>query len=282
VPGVIMVTGAYGYLGSLLRRRLDVEGWTTVALVRQPRLGDRAFAYALGDAPPREAFEGVDALVHCAWDFSRHKEAEVERVNVAGSVSLLRAASKAGVGRSLFISSMSAYPGTQQLYGRAKLAVEQACIDIGGIAVRPGLVYGDAPAGMAGALMALTKLPLIPVIGGDARQFPVHQDDLADAIANVLAAPGWLPETFGIAQPEPVGFRELLASFAAQHGRHPRFVPIPAQLVLGALRAAERLHVHLPLRSDSVSGLIHPAPAVPSSEAFPRLLEQLRTLRREA
>jgi nucleoside-diphosphate-sugar epimerase len=272
-----LITGAHGYLGSLLRTRLEADGWTTTALVRSPRAGERAERWALGGAPDRRTLEGADALVHCAYDFGPRSPDELWEVNVRGSEMLLRAAHGAGVQRLLSLSSMSAYEGTGQHYGRAKLELERLTLELGGLAVRPGLVYGDAPAGMAGALHKLTRLPLVPVIGGaSARQFPVHEDDFADAVVGILDSDTWTPEVIGIAQPTSISFRELLEGFARQLGRKPRFVPVPWQLVFWTLRAAEMAHLPVPLRADSVLGLVRPAPSVPRSAAFPGLQASLR------
>ena len=62
--------------------------------------------------------------------------------------------------RILVLSSMSAFEGTRQLYGRAKLAIETMTVASGGCALSPGLVYGERPGGMAGALRELTRLPV--------------------------------------------------------------------------------------------------------------------------
>jgi nucleoside-diphosphate-sugar epimerase len=274
----IAITGAYGYLGSLLRRRLERAGWQTRALVRSPRTGDLAVAWHLTDASSEQALAGADALLHCAYDLAAVRREDIWRTNVDGTRRLLDSAKQAGVTRVLVLSSMSAYEGTTQAYGQAKLEIERLTISAGGIAVRPGLVYGDSPGGMAASLLKVTKLPLVPLIGGGARQFPVHEDDLASSIQAVLEAPTWAPEVFGIAQPDAVSFRALLASLAAKDGRRCRFVHVPWQLVYAALRLLEVTRIPLPLRSDSLLGLVRPAPSVPRSRAFPGLVESLRQL----
>lgn len=277
MPGTALVTGAYGYLGGLIRHRLDDAGWETTALVRKPAPGDRAVAWRLGDALP-DSVIGAGALVHCAYDFTPWEQADIWRVNVEGSATLLRSSVARGIERNLVLSSMSAYAGTRQLYGRAKLDIEATTLSLGGVAVRPGLVYGATPAGMAGTLVKLTSLPLVPLIGGSARQFPVHEDDFAAVIVDLLSEPTWTPEVIGIAQQEPVSFRTLLEALAVRRGRSCRFVPVPWRAVYAGLRIAERVGIPMPLRADSVLGLVRPAPFVPRSRAHPRLLESVRPL----
>jgi nucleoside-diphosphate-sugar epimerase len=278
VASTALITGAYGYLGSIIRSRLESAGWATVALVRRPRPDDRAVAWALGDRPPAHVLERADALVHCAYDFAQRGRSDVWVVNVDGTSALLDSARHAGVPRMLVLSSMSAYPGTQQLYGQAKLAIEELTTRSGGIAIRPGLVYGPAAGGVVGVLQRLAKLPLVPIVGGDARQFPVLAEDLTGVVLVILEAPSWAPEVFGVAQPRPMKFRQIMAALARRADRRCRFVPVPWRLAYGALCLVEATGARLPLRSDSVLGLVRPAPFVPRSTAFPKLLNELSDL----
>jgi nucleoside-diphosphate-sugar epimerase len=274
-----IITGAYGYVGSLIRAHLEADGWTTTGLVRRPRAGDRAHAWALGQSPERSVLEGIDALVHCAYDFGPRTTRRLWKINVEGSGQLLHAAHAAGVKRLLFVSSMSAYAGTDQAYGRIKLAVEEIVASLGGVSVRPGLVYGDRPAGMAGTLVRIARLPIVPVIAAQsARQFPVHEADLAGAIRRILDDEDWVPETFGIAQRSSVSLRELLEAFAGGGGPRALFLPVPWRAIYWPLCFAEAAHLPLPLRSDSLLGLVRPANEVPRSAAFPDLLTDLRSL----
>ena len=282
MPGVAAITGAYGYLGGVIRALLEARGWETVAFVRTPRAGDRAVAWRLADETPEQALGGVDVLVHCAYDFGSVREDDIWDVNVRGTEQLLDAAAGAGVARVLVVSSMSAYPGTTQIYGRAKLAIEALALARGGIAVRPGLVYGPDPGGIAGAILRVAGLPVVPVIAPRARQFPVHQDDLARSIARILEAPEWHPEIIGIAQPQAMPFADVIRALAALRGRSPWICPVPWQIAHRALRLAEAAHVDLGFRSDSILGLVRTGASVPRSEAFPDLLESLRELTPEA
>lgn len=126
--------------------------------------------------------------------------------------------------------------------------------------------------------MKLTRLPLLPVIGGSARQFPVHEDDLAAVIVELLGVEAWTADVIGVAQSTPVSFCALLRALAARQGRTPRFLPIPWRLVYATLRLAELVGIPAPLRADSVLGLVRPAPFVPSSIAYRDVLGVVRVL----
>jgi len=269
---VVAITGAGGYLGSVLVGAFGAAGYAVRRLVRAPAAGSSDRFFDLRTAETAGALDGVDVLVHCAYDMTLTRRADIWQVNVFGTVALLDQAVSAGVPRSLVVSSMSAYKGTRQLYGRSKLAVEVAARARGMCVVRPGLVYGSSWGGMAGTLRRLTALPVLPDFGRAARQFTVLQDDFASAMVALAGADSVPTVPVGIAHPEAVGFAQLLSAFAADAGRPgPHFVPVPPMAAYGALRALEVLRVGLPVRADSLLGLARPAPEVPNSDVLARL-----------
>lgn len=264
----IAITGASGYLGTLLMRRFASEGWTTIPLVRTPRAtSDRQFR--LGTPLPAEALADVDVLIHTAYDMAMTTETDIWRVNVEGSRLLLQAASQARVERVIVLSSMSAYTGTTQLYGRAKLEIEDIAQQHEAVVARPGLVIGPGLGGMAGALAKLVALPITPTVRGAGHQFPVTAEDFVDSM-HLLATTHLPPsEPVGIASQTSVPFDDLLRSIASAAGtRPPRLVPVPWQMIYGALRLGEAARIKLPFRADSLLGLVRPAPHVPGVSAL--------------
>jgi nucleoside-diphosphate-sugar epimerase len=272
---VAAVTGASGYLGAQICDALESSGWHVIRLVRSPgKSRGRALPYDLATpvtARVREALRSANALVHAAYDLSLTSRADVWRVNVEGTHRLLEAAKEADVGRIIVFSSMSAFAGTSQLYGGAKLDIEAMTIECGGCAVRPGLVYSDQAGGMAGAMRKLTTLPVVPVIAGGAGVYTVREEDLMRAIALLASATTLEPGTISIAHPSRVTMKNLLRTFAAQENQRCRFVPVPWQPVYWLLRGSELMRLHLPFRADSLLGLIHAAPGLAGEDQLARL-----------
>lgn len=272
---VAAVTGASGYLGSQICDTLESKGWQVVRLARSPgRSHGQVLPYDLATpvtAQVREALRSANTLIHAAYDLSLTSPADIWRVNVEGTRRLLEAAKKAAVGRIIVFSSMSAFAGTSQLYGRAKLDIEAMTIEFGGCAVRPGLVYSDRAGGMAGAMRKLTTLPIVPVIAGGAGVYTAREEDLMRAIALLASATTLEPGTISIAHPSRVTLLNLLRTFAAQENRQCRFVPVPWQLVYWLLRSGELMRLHLPFRADSLLGLIHTAPSLAGGDQLARL-----------
>jgi nucleoside-diphosphate-sugar epimerase len=271
----VAVTGASGYLGSRVCARFESRGWRVIRLVRSPRPGhaDERY-YDIAEPLSAKLLAPADVLVHTAYDFSFTRRADIWRVNVAGTERLLAAAAVARVRRIIVFSTMSAYDGTTQLYGRAKLAIEAATRAAGGCVVRPGLVYGEHPGGMVGGLRRAARLPLVPLVLGASGLYPVHEEDLVSVVV-ALADLDPVPKgPIGVAVHEPVPFRALMEALA--DGRRCRFVPVPWQVLYAALRLGELVRLPLPFRADSLIGLVRPAPAVPGVEDLARLGVKLR------
>jgi nucleoside-diphosphate-sugar epimerase len=268
----VAITGARGYVGSLLRRTFTVEGWRVVSLVRQGLPGEAdTLPYDLAQAPSPNLLDGIDTLVHCAWDLSLTRRADIWRVNVGGTATLLRLAARAGVWRVIFVSSMSAYHGTNQLYGRAKLECENTAASLGQGVVRLGLVYGSGWGGMAGALRRMTRLPVTPLLAGESHQYTVHEEDAATAVVRLASLQEIPVLPLGIAHPEPVKFDRLVRAIGRADGHVPHLVPVPWQLAYATLRAGEVAGAHMPFRADSLLGLARPAHEVPNQIAATEL-----------
>lgn len=270
-PLDVAVTGTSGYVGSRVAGALERHGHHVRRLQRSGN-GPAVFRYSLPDAPTSEALAGADALVHCAYDFAPTTWPEIVRANVDGTARLFEAARAAGVGALIFISSMSAFDGCKSMYGRAKLEAERRVTALGGIVVRPGLVYGSASGGMVAALSKLLGIPLMtPLVGrGDQVLYLVHEDDLGEMIAELCEHPPAHSAPIIAASARPFTLREILALLARQRGVRRAFVPVPWRLEWGALRTAEALGLHIRLRSDSLVSLLNQdrAPNFASAAAF--------------
>ena len=121
---IAAITGANGYVGTIVAEALMAAGFEVRRLVRRPRPETTDHGYEISAGCSPDALKGVDLLIHCAYNFSATSRSEVWAANVYGTRSLMDLAVSTGVRRTIFVSSMSAYPGTRQIYGRGKLASE--------------------------------------------------------------------------------------------------------------------------------------------------------------
>jgi nucleoside-diphosphate-sugar epimerase len=259
----VAITGANGYVGTTLRAAFAASGYRVITLQRSaPATGEVSehVPYSLEDGPAAPLPQDVTAVIHCAYDLVARSHAEIERINLGGTEKLLRAVGDVPV---VLISSMSAYSGTHQIYGRTKLACEDLVAGQGGTSLRLGLVHGSGDGGMIGALRKVAGLPLVPVLRPDSYQYAVHAEDMARCVvATVEQSPPH--RVLGVADPRRVPFSEVIRTLRAAATSTPlRPVPVSSALLYRALRTAEAVGLRIGFRADSLLGLMHPAPNVP-------------------
>jgi dihydroflavonol-4-reductase len=115
--GDTLVTGATGFVGAAVARRLIAAGKSLRFLVRAGsdtrNIDGLPGARAIGDlgdaASLKKAADGCDAVFHVAADYRLWvpNPAEIYRINVEGSVALVRAATAAGARRIVYCSSVA-------------------------------------------------------------------------------------------------------------------------------------------------------------------------------
>lgn len=165
----VLVTGANGFVGSHLCERLAQLGFSVRAMVRRSsnlqwirelRL-ELAYADLCDPATLWVAVQGCELVFHLGAAVRTRDHCEFERVNAAGTGSLVQACIKAGVRRFVLFSSMAAagpaltprelVRETQECrpvsdYGAAKLKAEQAVLDergrLNSVVIRFPAIYG--------------------------------------------------------------------------------------------------------------------------------------------
>ena len=114
--GTVLVTGASGFVGSAVARRLREAGFSVRALVRPTsptaHLADVGLDFVTGDlrdpSSLRGALAGVHSLFHVAADYrmwARNPQDMID-TNVAGTRALMQEAMHAGVERVVYTSSV--------------------------------------------------------------------------------------------------------------------------------------------------------------------------------
>ncbi|MCK9283055.1 MAG: SDR family oxidoreductase [Rhodocyclaceae bacterium] len=292
----VLVTGATGFVGRALCPALALCGHDVLAGVRKQVPGG-AFvgipSCVLGDIgtdPVTSAqLAGADAIVHVASRVHVMQESAADplaayrRVNVAGTVSLVRAAADAGVRRFVFLSSIkvngeatgsvafdeASPPAPVDPYGISKWEAERALADLAEragmeyVILRPPLIYGP---GVGANFLRLIRLveagwPL-PLASLHNRRSMLALGNLCDAIDCCLTHPAAVGQTFLVSDGRDVSTPELIRVIAAAMGRPCRLFPFPPALLRGLAASigrgaeADRLLGSLAIDSARIRSLL--------------------------
>lgn len=257
-PGLVLVTGATGFVGRNLCPYLVERGHRVRALVRRTSaagfLDGLGVEKVWGDLRDPEvvtaAVEGCRAVIHAGavFRFWGRRE-EFRAVNVEGTRNLLEAARRAGVGRFVHISTIAVvgkppaesaiteetpcWP--QDAYQESKWEAERLVLAFGqewGLSVvvlRPGAIYGPWSRYAFNRLFIEDPLRGLAfrVHGGRHITFPVFVRDVAWAAETALAR-GRPGQVYNICGPG-VTHREIGEVLERLIGRRIRWIPAPAR-----------------------------------------------------
>ena len=275
-PMTIALTGATGFVGGHVLRRLLELGHTVRALARQP---DRLRAVESvgrlqiigGDVRDKAALErlleGTDALVHVAGLVKARRRKEFFAVNAEATERLMLEAARRGITRVVHVSSLAAREPALSSYARSKRAGEEAALAALGrqvVVVRPPAVYGPGDEATLGLIDQLSRRRgLVP--GHKRMRFSlVHVHDLADALARLASSDVAGGEVLEIDDGREGGYSwdDLAAEAARALNRPVRLHCLPHPVVALAGAAAEGLArltgQAFMLNREKVNELYHP------------------------
>lgn len=242
---IIALLGGAGFLGSRAAAALAATGADLRILTRHapraahlrvlPRLavvpvdpGDpRALARSLAGADAVVNFVGI--LNEAGRDGRGFGRAHVELAR-----NLVTACRATGVGRIVQISALNAgHPEAASHYLRSKGEAEAVVRDAGlaWTILRPSVIFGPGDSFLNRFAGLLRLVPgVLPLAMPEARFAPVHVDDVAAAIATVIARPDTAGQVYELCGPAVYTLRELVALTAGTLGLRRAIIGLPTAL----------------------------------------------------
>lgn len=259
-PGTkVLVTGATGFTGAAVTRKLVQSGLKVNALARHNSdlslLDDLDIQWFRGDVADKEiisvAADGVKYIFHIAAAFrdAKSSEADYHRIHVTSTKLLVKLAQvNPRFKRYIHISTIGVHghiedpqadenyrfsPGDE--YQRTKAVAEKWLQDYGQknnfpyTIIRPAAIYGPGDKRLL-KLFKMARQKYFPLLGkGNCFYHLIHVDDLSNAIILAATAPMALGEVFIVGNREPIPTAEIARIVAAVLGHELKVIRLPVE-----------------------------------------------------
>jgi len=242
---LITIFGGGGFLGRYIAQHLLAAGARVRIAERNPsnarnikplgNLGQTQFVIADIRKPDSvaHAVHGSDAVINLVGIL----DGDFDAFHVDGAANVAKCAAGSGCKALIHISAIGADHHADSRYGRSKGEGEQAVLAAykDAIIVRPSIVFGPEDGFTNRFASLISMLPIVPIIGGDAKFQPVYVDDVARAVKNIvadqLAGKGsHSKRIYELGGPDIISMRELNHRIAQASNNMPAFVDMPDML----------------------------------------------------
>jgi NADH dehydrogenase len=273
----IAITGGTGFVGRHLAHELVAQGHQVVLIARgKDRRDDSvthlprttiANASVADEAALTAAFEGCDAVAHCAGINREIGTQTYQAIHINGTQKVVDAAKRAGVSKVILLSFLRARPDCGSPYHESKWAAEEIVRNSGldYTVFKCGVIYGSGDHMLDHLSHAFHTFPLFALVG--MREKPVRPTAVADITRILMASltEGRLSrQTVAVTGPEEMDLGEAVRRVARVCGRGPLFfrAPVAFHYCLGWI--TEKV-MHVPLIALAqvrilAEGVVEPLP----------------------
>jgi len=232
------VFGGTGFVGRRIVHRLRESG-TRVRIVSRHsgRAADDGVEQIVANAHDERsvaaAVAGADGVVNAISLYIEHGSDTFHSVHVEAAGKIARAARQAGIRRFVHVSGIGANAASLSPYirsrGEGEATVQTAFSSA--VIVRPAVMFAPDDAFVTTIVRLLRSLPAYPIFGdGRTRLQPVHVDDVAAAIAQILRQEKKPYPVYELAGPRVYSYEELLRTIARIAGLRPVLMRMPFAL----------------------------------------------------
>lgn len=255
----VFLTGATGFVGGHVLKRLTDEGHFVRALVRDPVKAklppSNQVEVVHGDVVQGtgldEGMKGCDAAIHLVGIIAETRTATFEGVHHIGTSNVVEAARRNGIVRFVQMSALGSRANGVSEYQTSKWKGEEA-VRQSGMAfciLRPSLIFGPGSGFVEQMLDIMRKAPLVRPVPGNGKPLfrPVFVDDVAACFVQALNNAAAINKTIALGGADQWTLNEVLAEIAYSAGVRKPAVHVPMLLMFVGAALAQTLLANPPV-----------------------------------
>lgn len=234
-PGLVLVFGASGYIGTNLvdrlvqlqcparasarnRQVLECRGWEGVELVEADALEPESLVPVLA---------GVDVAYYLVHSMAAGRH--FARLDRKAAENFRRAAERAGVRRIVYLGGLiPSNPASEHLRSRGETG---DCLRAGKVPVteiRAGMIVGPGSAAFEVIRDLVNHLPLMVTPRWVyTRSSPIALDNLLEYMLRVPNFEETANKSYDVSGPEVLTYEEIMCQYGKVVGKHPVIIPVP-------------------------------------------------------
>jgi uncharacterized protein YbjT (DUF2867 family) len=221
-----LITGATGYVGGRLLRRLAAEGRPVRALARQPeRLEpiqgvEPVGADLLSGAGVEVALEGVTTAYYLVHSMEPATDGGFAARDRRAAEAFGRAATAAGVDRIVYLGGIEPV-GHVSPHLRSRLEVEEILLAAvpGSTALRASIVIGAGSSSFRVLVRLVERLRVLPLPSWRTnRTQPIDERDVIEYLARTPATPAAAGRSLDVCGPDVMTYAEMIGKIADSMG----------------------------------------------------------------
>jgi NADH dehydrogenase len=260
----VFLTGATGFVGRNMLKRLLADGHSVRALVRNPQK-DKALAQekvelVAGDVAEGtgldQGMQGCDAVIHLVGIIVEKGKNTFERVHHVGTRNVVEAARRTGVKRFVQMSALGARADGPAEYQVTKWKGEEE-VRRGGIPyciLRPSLIFGEGDGFVTQMIQTMRSAPIMRPVPGDGKpKFrPIFIDDVTASFVRALTVEAAANLTIELGGADELTLNEVLAEIARCAGVSKPAIHVPMPLMFAGAAVVQMLLKNPPVTVDQL------------------------------